>query len=78
MIKASALALAALSPTHRGEQANLLPALSDIRAVSLHVARAVGKQAIQEGVADVDEAGFEAELAANVWDPVYQPYERVR
>ena len=77
MIKAAALALAALCPTHEDEQANLLPALSGIRAVSLEVARAVGSQAIREGLAGVDEAGFEAELAANVWEPVYQDYERI-
>jgi malate dehydrogenase (oxaloacetate-decarboxylating) len=76
MIKASALALAALCPTRGDKQANLLPALLDIRAVSLEVARAVGKQAIQEGLAGVDETGFEAELAVNVWEPVYQDYER--
>jgi malate dehydrogenase (oxaloacetate-decarboxylating) len=76
MIKASALALAELSPTRQDKHANLLPPLSDIRSVSLKVAKAVGKQAMQEGVADVDEAGFEKELVANVWDPVYKPYQR--
>jgi len=39
------------------------------------VARAVGKQAIQDGVAALDEAGFEKELAANVWSPIYKAYE---
>jgi malate dehydrogenase (oxaloacetate-decarboxylating) len=78
MIKAGALALAALSPTRRDKQASLLPALSDIRAVSLEVARAVGKQAIEEGLAGLDDAGFEGELEASVWEPAYQPYERVQ
>ena len=76
MIKASALALAELSPTRQDKRANLLPPLSGIRSVSLEVAKAVGKQAIKDGLAAVDEAGFEKELAANVWDPVYKPYER--
>jgi malate dehydrogenase (oxaloacetate-decarboxylating) len=76
MIKASALALAALSPTRKDTRANLLPPLSNIRSVSLEVARAVGKQAMQDGLAAVDEAGFEKELAANVWAPVYQAYVR--
>jgi len=76
MIKASARALAELCPTRQDKRASLLPALSSIRAVSLAVARAVGKQALKEGLAGVDEAGFEAELAANVWEPVYQDYER--
>ena len=76
MIKASALALANLSPTCQDKRANLLPPLASIRSVSLDVAKAVGKQAIRDGLAAVDEAGFEKELAANIWVPVYQAYER--
>jgi len=76
MIKASARALAELSPTRQDKHANLLPPLASIRSVSLQVARAVGKQAIQDGLGAVDEAGFEKELAANIWAPVYQAYER--
>ncbi len=75
MIKASANALAGLSPTRKDNHANLLPPLSSIRSVSLEVAKAVGKQAMQDGLAGVDEAGFEKELAANVWEPVYKAYE---
>jgi malate dehydrogenase (oxaloacetate-decarboxylating) len=75
MIKASALALAGLSPVLKDKQASLLPPLSTIRSVSRTVAEAVGKQAIKEGLAGLDEAGFEKELAANIWDPVYRPYE---
>jgi malate dehydrogenase (oxaloacetate-decarboxylating) len=78
MIKASARALADLCPTREDRHASLLPALSNIRAVSREVARAVGKQAIQEELAGVDEAGLEAALAANIWDPVYQDYERIQ
>ncbi len=77
MIKAAARALAGLSPTRQDKRANLLPPLSTIRSVSLQVAKAAGRQAMQEGLADVDEAGFEKELAANIWEPVYKPYERV-
>lgn len=75
MVKASARALAELSPTRQDKHASLLPPLSSIRSVSLEVAKAVGKQALQEGLATVDEAGFEKELAANVWNPVYEAYE---
>jgi malate dehydrogenase (oxaloacetate-decarboxylating) len=77
MIKASARALADLSPTRQDKNAPLLPPLSSIRSVSLKVATAVGKQAIQDGLAGVDESGFEKELAANVWEPIYKAYERV-
>ena len=43
----------------------------------LAVAKAVGNQAIKDGSATVDEDQFEQELAANIWEPVYEPYERV-
>ena len=75
MIKSAALALAGLSPTRRDKNAGLLPPLADIRSVSQTVARAVGRQAIREGLAGVDEAGLEQELAANFWEPVYETYE---
>jgi len=75
MIKASARALAELCPTRRDKHANLLPPLSDIRSVSLEVAKAVGRQAIQDGLATVDEPAFEEELAANIWEPTYNRYE---
>jgi malate dehydrogenase (oxaloacetate-decarboxylating) len=77
MIKASAIALAELAPTRQSKSANLLPPLASIRSVSLAIAKAVGNQAIQDGSATVDEDQFEQELAANIWEPVYEPYERV-
>jgi malate dehydrogenase (oxaloacetate-decarboxylating) len=76
MIKVSALTLAELAPTRQNKNANLLPPLANIRSVSLAIAKAVGNQAIQEGLAVVDETEFEHELASNVWEPVYEPYER--
>jgi malate dehydrogenase (oxaloacetate-decarboxylating) len=75
MVKASARALAELCPSRQDKHANLLPPLSGIRSVSLEVARAVGKQAIQDGLAGVDETTFNKELAANIWEPLYHPYE---
>jgi malate dehydrogenase (oxaloacetate-decarboxylating) len=77
MIKAAAIALAELAPTRQSKSANLLPPLASIRSVSLAIAKAVGNQAIQDGSADVDEDQFEQELAGNIWEPVYEPYERV-
>lgn len=75
MIKASAMGLAELLPTRKDKNAPLLPPLATIRSVSLAVARAVGRQAIKDGLAQVDAAELEKELAANVWEPVYEPYE---
>jgi malate dehydrogenase (oxaloacetate-decarboxylating) len=75
MVKAATLALVELLPTRRDKQAPLLPPLTDLRAVSQKVARAVGLQAIKDGLAEVDEAGLQKELAANFWKPVYEPYQ---
>jgi hypothetical protein len=75
MVKAATLALVELLPTRRDKQASLLPPLNDVRAISQRVARAVGLQAIKDGLAEVDEAGLMKELAANFWEPGYEPYE---
>lgn len=77
MIKAAALALAACSPTRQNKTASLLPPLASLRSVSLEVAKAVGKQALKEGLAGIDEARFAQELAANIWEPVYKNYEKI-
>ncbi len=75
MIKAAARALAELSPARQDRSASLLPSLEGIRSVSRTVASAAGRKAIEEGRTDLDEAGFEAALGANIWEPVYLPYE---
>jgi malate dehydrogenase (oxaloacetate-decarboxylating) len=37
----------------------------------------VGRQAIKDGQAQVaDEGALNRELEANIWEPVYLPYER--
>ena len=75
MVKAATLALVELLPTRLDKKAPLLPPLKDLRAVSQKVARAVGLQAIKDGLAEVDAARLQKELAANFWEPVYEPYE---
>ena len=76
---AAAKRLAALSPTVKDKNANLLPPIADSRKVGLLVGEAVGKQAIADGVAGVaDEKAFEESLHAYVWEPVYLPYERLK
>ncbi len=79
MIMASAKALASLSPTLTDPTAPLLPPIADCRKVSLVVAEAVAKQAMADGTAEtVDDATLRERLRAYVWEPVYQPYERIR
>jgi malate dehydrogenase (oxaloacetate-decarboxylating) len=76
MIMAAAKALAALSPTQRDANGALLPPLESLRAVSMSVAVAVGRQAESEGLAEVKGEAFIEALQANVWEPVYLPYKR--
>ena len=75
MIKTAAAALAELSPARKDKHASLLPPLEDIRSVSRTVASAVGRKAIEEGLTDMVADEFETALDANIWEPVYVPYE---
>jgi malate dehydrogenase (oxaloacetate-decarboxylating) len=78
MIMASAKALANLSPTVADPGAPLLPPIGDCRKVSLVIAEAVAKQAMADGTAEtVDDATLRERIRAYVWEPVYQPYERI-
>ena len=77
MIMAAAKALVGLSPTRKDNTASLLPPLSQSREVSRIVAEAVGKQALADGLAAVqDEAAFCEHLEAGIWEPVYADYQR--
>ena len=78
MIMAAAKALVGLSPTRKDKTASLLPPLSQSREVSRIVAEAVGKQALADGLAAVqDEAAFREHLEAGIWEPVYADYREV-
>ncbi|MGB9408700.1 MAG: NAD-dependent malic enzyme [Terracidiphilus sp.] len=78
MIMASAKALAGLSPALEDPNAPLLPPIADCRKVSLVIAEAAAKQAMADGTAEaVDDATLRERLRAYVWEPVYQPYERI-
>ena len=77
MIKTAARTLAELSPTKRDKAASLLPDLKTIRSVSKQIARAVSNQAIQDGLAGISPREIEDALTANIWEPVYRPYELI-
>jgi malate dehydrogenase (oxaloacetate-decarboxylating) len=76
MMMASAVALAELSPTCTDPKGALLPPLETLRAVSVSVALALGRQAELEGLAEVKGEAFVKAVRANVWHPVYLPYRR--
>ncbi len=76
MVKAAAQELVRHLPTQKDKTASLLPPLSEARQIGRFIAEAVGKQAIEDGEAQVaDEDGLERELRANIWEPVYERYE---
>lgn len=77
MVKAAAQELVRHLPTQKDKQASLLPPLSAARSLAALIGRAVGKQAIQDGQAQIGgEAALEREVQANIWEPLYAPYER--
>ncbi len=79
MVKAAATELIRHLPTQKDKDAGLLPPISEAREIGRMIAQAVGKQAIQDGQAQVsDEAALNRELEANIWEPEYVPYERER
>ncbi|MGA8222866.1 MAG: NAD-dependent malic enzyme [Candidatus Acidiferrales bacterium] len=72
MIKAAAQELVRQSPTQKDAHASLLPSLSEARKLARLIAQAVGRQAIQDGEAQVgDEDELNRELEANIWEPLY-------
>ena len=78
MFMAAAKTLASLSPTRHDKEARLLPPMTEIRTVSIEVAKAVARQAQAEGVADpCDDATLDSRIQAHVWNPVYRPYRRL-
>ena len=81
MFLAAAKTVADMSPAKLDPQANLLPLppLTGIRELSFHVAIAVAKQAISDGLAaprSDDELAHA--VRAKMWDPIYARYHRLR
>ena len=77
MVKAAAAELIRHLPTRKDKEASLLPPLSEARQLGRLIGQAVGRQAIRDGQAQVaDEDALNRELEANIWEPVYLPYER--
>ncbi len=77
MVKAAAEELVRQLPTQKDKQASLLPPLSEARQLGRLIGLAVGRQAIRDGQALVaNEDALNRELQANIWEPVYVPYER--
>lgn len=78
MIMAAARELVQHVPTRKDRDAQLLPPIAEARPLSRYIALAVGRQAIADGQSQLDDGELQRQIEANIWEPVYVPYERVR
>jgi malate dehydrogenase (oxaloacetate-decarboxylating) len=68
-----------MSPAKHDPLANLLPPLTGIRELSFHVAIAVAKQALSDGLASPrSDDELARAVRAKMWEPVYARYHRLR
>ncbi len=74
MLMAAARALAAASPTRTDTDGNLLPPVDQLRDVSFRVAEAVARQAVHEGLSDMDVSAVDTAIRDNMWAPEYISY----
>lgn len=82
MLVAAVKALASLSPALKDPDLALLPDVTDVRNVSVHIAKAVIRQAIEEGLAQEkeipsDDAELEEWIKEQMWEAKYRPLEKV-
>lgn len=72
MLLAAARALGDCSPARQDRNASLLPPVRELRALARHIAAAVAKQAITEGLAEpIDAAELSRRIIASQWAPRY-------
>ncbi len=79
MFLIAAKALAEISPSKNDPQANLLPPLKEVRAVSRHIAQAVAKEAVASKLTayqSLDEKTIANLIDEYMWAPVYLPYRK--
>ncbi|GAA5860363.1 hypothetical protein JCM3774_000392 [Rhodotorula dairenensis] len=79
MITAGIAALARLAPCLQDPDESLLPAMGDVRHISVKVAVAVANAALDEGLSRLGRTDrfTEEEIRSFQWDPVYRPLELV-
>jgi malate dehydrogenase (oxaloacetate-decarboxylating) len=76
MFLAASKALAAAVSEELIESGQIYPSISDVRATSLQVARAVAHQAVAEGLAD-PVPDLDRRIEEEMWFPEYLPYRPV-
>lgn len=73
MLLAAARALGDCSPARQDRNGSLLPPVRDLRAIARHIAAAVAKDAIAEGLAEpIDAAELTRRIIASQWVPRYE------
>lgn len=82
MFIAAAKALAAASPASLNPNNNLLPPITEIRAISYQVAMAVAKQAREDDIcmrsnSTLSDEEIENYIKCKIWQPRYLPYHRI-
>lgn len=82
MLVAAVKALAGQSPALKNPDKGLLPDVVNVREISVHIARAVIKQSVKEGLAQEegipeDDDELEEWVREQMWDPVYRPLKFV-
>lgn len=79
MLWAATCSLSQASPVRQDKMAPLLPKISETKMVSEHIALAVAKQAVEEGLAQIPaDADLKALIKAFVWEPKYYPYRKMK
>ncbi len=81
MIVAASKALAAKAPVLEDANKPLLPDVEDVRELSLDVAKAVIKTAVEQGLAQEegipgDEKDLEEWIRVQMWEATYRPLEK--
>lgn len=82
MLVAAVKALAAQSPALKDPDKGLLPDVINVREISVNIARAVIKQAVEEGLATekgipTGDEDLEEWIREQMWDPIYRPLKLV-
>jgi malate dehydrogenase (oxaloacetate-decarboxylating) len=78
MFMVAATTLSRMGTVGDDGQPRLLPPIADLREVSLTMAKAVARQAQDDGVAErCDLAELDARIEAYVWEPHYRPYQKI-
>ncbi|MGF1754584.1 NAD-dependent malic enzyme [Vibrio makurazakiensis] len=77
MLMESSRALSTCSPLAINGSGALLPPLEEIHSVSKKIAYAVGKKAIEQGVAlEITDEALHQAIDQHFWQPVYRRYKR--